>query len=174
MITREKKGKIMEELTKVIKEKQNIIFTDFSGLTTAKINELKNNLRDKNIRYKVTKKSLWPIVTRKTSLEKQFNFSDHVGSVAIAYGFGEVNEIAKVITDFSNQEKELVILGGIFDNVFVSSEKIKELAKIGSREELMSRFVFILKNPLQSLVGVLGANIRDLVSIISNIKSNQE
>jgi len=173
MISKDTKIKQLKELKEILDKNINIVFTDFTGLTTDKLNEFKQLLKKADIRYKVTKKSLWPFIFKNTQESDKLNLSEHKGSVAIAYGSGEVNEISKLLTDFSKQEKELTILGGLLNKLFVGKQKIKELASIGSREELLSRLAFILASPARTFVGVLNAKTQELVRVISSIRDKK-
>ncbi len=170
MISKEKKKAFVEDVTLILKESKSVIFTDFSGLTTPELNELKNTLREKKINYKVTKKSLWPFILEKVGLVKEVDFSDYKGSIGIAYGSDEGVGVAKAIHNFVKTHKEFSILGGLIDKIFIDSQKIKELAILPSKEELFSKFVFVLSSPLRLFAGVLGANQRNLVSVINQIK----
>lgn len=174
MITREKKEKIVEELVDAVKDSESIIFTDFSGLGTTEINELKKNLREEGVRYKVTKKSLWPLILKKLGFKDQLDFLNNPGSVSIAYSKNDGIDTAKVIDNFTKSHETFKILGAIIDKVFVGPDKIRALAALPTRKELLARFVFTLNSPRQRFVSVLGVNIRNLVSVISNIKANQE
>ena len=175
MISREKKEKSVEDLAAIVSESASVIFTDFSGLSTNDLNELKSNLRSENVHYKVTKKSLWPFVMKKAGLnEKVIDFSKHKGSVGIAYSSDEGVGSAKVIAGFIKNHKEFSILGGFMEKLFVSNQKIAEWAELPSREELLSRFVFALSDPIRSFAGVLGGAQRDFVSVINQIKESKE
>lgn len=175
MISREKKEKSVEDLATIISESGSVIFTDFSGLSTNDLNELKNSLRNENIQYKVTKKSLWPFIMKKVGLdEKIVDFSEHKGSIGITYSSDEGVSSAKVITSFIKKHKNFAILGGFIENLFVESQKIIELSKLPSRKELFSRLVFAISNPTRLFAGVLGAAQRDFVFVINQIKESKE
>ncbi len=173
MISREKKEKTIEDLVEILKTNNSIIFTDFSGLSAPEINELKKDLREKGIIYKVTKKSLWPFVFKKIESEDVSAISEYKGSVGIAYNNDEGVLGAKAVDDFKSRYKEFGVLGGFLGRVFVGPEKILELAKLPGREELLSKFVYVINSPRQNLVGALGANINNLVSVINQIRENK-
>lgn len=167
MLSRAKKEQLVKDLSAVIQEHNGIIFTDFAGLTTPEIDELKSGLRAKSALYKVVKKSLLPLVSKKTGID--LNLESHKGSLAIAYGDEEGVAVAKTISTFAKSHKNLVILGGLLNSIFAEPEKIWELAALPSREELLGKLMYLL-NPAGLLVRVLASPLAGLVNVISSIK----
>lgn len=179
MLSREKKEKQVEQLTRILAENGAVIFTDFSGLATPEMSALRNKLREEGVRYKVTKKSLWPFVQQKaaeylpTEAEDQLAFADHKGSVGIAYSEGEGIEASKVITEFAKEYKSLTVLGGLVQGELLGLERIKALAALPSREELLAQVVYVLNAPMRNLVGVLRGPQRELVQVLSQIQKSK-
>jgi large subunit ribosomal protein L10 len=77
---------------------------------------------------------------------------------------------SKQLRDFSRGHK-LKILGGILENKYIDEAVVRQLAEIPSREILLSQFVRAVASPLQQLVGVLQAPMRELVNALSQIKN---
>ena len=84
----------------------------------------------------------------------------------------EKDEISptKTIFQFSRIDPNLKILGGFLENKFVEAEKIIELAKLPTREELLARLVGSISAPISNFVNVLKANIKGLIFVLKQIK----
>ncbi len=169
MISRDKKEKIVEDLSNLFQSHEGIVFVDFTGLTTSELEELKKNLRTFGGNYKVVKKSLLPFVSKKIGIN--LNLESHKGSLAAAYEKNEGVGIAKALSIFKKSHESLIILGGLLSKVFVPSDKVKELAALPGREELLGKLMYIL-SPASSLVRTLASPIAGLANIINSIKSN--
>jgi len=170
MISREKKEKLVEELARILKESASVLFADFAGLGTTDLNELKKELRQNEVGFKVTKKSLWPFIFKKAGLAEEPTILNYEGSVAIAYGKNEGIETAKIFKKFAKNHETLKIIGGFFWKEFRDVISVLKLAELPARETLLGMVVGITASPLSSFMGVLKANQRNLVSIISQIK----
>ena len=67
----------------------------------------------------------------------------------------------------SEKNSELKILGGIFENNFISPGEVIELAKLPGREELLARVARSISAPLSNMVNVLEGNIKGLISVLA-------
>ena len=176
MLSRAKKEEQVEQLVKILQTNTAVVFTDFTGLSTPELNELRVELRKENIRYKATKKSLWPFVKKATEQgegEAAPVFEDYKGSVAIAYGEGEGVDVSKILTKFAKTHETFAILGALVQGEFLDKERIRALAALASREELLAKLVYVLAGPMRNLVSVLSAPQRDFVSVLSQIQKSK-
>ena len=168
----EEKQKIIEDLEKKIKEQKSMVFVDFSNLDSKSLFDLREKLEKSNCLLQVTKKTL---------LEKTFeklgkkNLSEKIEEIktqlALVFSFEDEIVPAKICYQFSMENENLKILGGIFNEEFLEKEKVIELAQLSSEEELLARFVGSLQSPISKFVNVLEANIKGLICALSAIKS---
>lgn len=134
MINRAKKQEIIKTLTDKLKKAKAVIFTDFTGAKVSDLEELRRQLREKNMTYQVVKKSI---------LSRVYPAIEHSGSVAVALGDDEI-ALAKILSNF----KKIKILGGRG----LDLATIDQLAKLPSPEELLFKVVYLLKNNLNRLI----------------------
>lgn len=171
-LTREKKAKIIEGLKEKIEKQKAAVFVDFSKLESKFLFRLREELQKSNCLLQVAKKTLL-----KKALEelKEKNLSEKIeslrGQLAIVFGFGDEIIPAKISYQFTQENENLKILGGIFENKFVDKERVIELAQLPSREELRVRVVGSLSSPIFNFINVLKDNIKGLIYVISRIKS---
>lgn len=146
-----------------------MIFVDFTGLKVKEFSELRKKLKAENCELKVTKKTLMAIAFKKAKIK--IEPKSLLGEVALIFGYKEEIPPAKITWQFSQANPHLKILGGFFENKFVEPEKIGELAKLPTREELLARFIGNISAPVSNLVYTLKYNLKELVYLLSRIKS---
>jgi len=166
------KRKIIEELKEKFQKQKSTVFVDFSGCDSKFLFKLRDELEKSKCLLKIVKKTLL-----KKTLEnlKMKNISEKIGEkklqLALIFGFGDEIIPAKICYQFSKENENLRILGGIFGNEFVDKEKVIELAQLPSREELLARLVGILQNPIFGFVNTLKNNIKGLLYVLANAKT---
>ena len=108
----EKKEKLVAELQDAFSRCSVGILTDYRGLTVAEMSTLRRKLREANVEYKVIKNSLAQIAA--TNAGKAALTDKFVGPMAIAFGFGEIPEAAKVVTEYIKSSKSILSIKGAF------------------------------------------------------------
>lgn len=170
MLNRKQKKQIVEELSDKIKRQQSLIFTDVSRINVSGAQRLRRTLRQAGIEYKVAKKSLINLALKK---EKQdIDISQLRGSLGLTFSYNDPIAPIKILDKFAKEHENFKILAGIMGNKILTIDDIKELAKIPSKEELLAMLIGSLKAPINGLINVLGGTIRNLVGVLSAIKSN--
>ena len=167
--TKEEKKKILEELKEKISKQKVTIFVDFTGLKTKDIFDLRKKLKMVDSQLKVTKKTLAQIAFNKSGLKTEIKKLK--GEIAFVFGLKDEISPAKTIWQFAETNPNLKILGGFLENKFVEAEKIIELAKLPTREELLARLVGSISAPISNFVNVLEANIKGLIFVLKQIKA---
>lgn len=165
-LTREKKKQLIEELKNAFSESKSTVFTDPTGLSMPELNEIRNTLREKAIKYKVAKKNLVKLAEK--DQKYQFDPSIYKGSIGLVLGYEDEIEPAKAVYDLSQKFENLKIRGGIFENKFIDLAKIQELAQIPSREELYAKLTGSIATPMSGMINVLSGNSRNLVNLLKN------
>ena len=169
MLTREQKEKILNELIEKINSNPTALLVDFTGLKVFDIRNLRKELKNNNIEFKVVKKTLVQKMLTKSNIK--FDVFNFPSSIALIFSPEEGILASKIAYKFSAEKKEptLKILGGFINKRFFSAEEIIDLAKIPSKEILLSQLVYTLNNLPRTLVGVLNGNIQKLVIALDAI-----
>ena len=167
-LTKEQKNNILEILKNNIDKQKSIIFVDVAGLKANDLYNLRRELKEAGCSIMVAKKTLMSIAFKESNIE--FEKDKFKGELALVFGFSDEVVPAKTTYNFSKGNNNLKILGGILENKLKDLSDIIVLAKIPSRNELLTRVVMSLKAPTSGLVNVLSGNMRDLVYVLSNIK----
>jgi len=166
--TRQEKQKILEELIQKLKEQKSLVIADFSGVKSDSLFNFRNNIKEKGCFLKVIKKTLFQKALEK--IEKQEiakKIEEIKGQMAVVFGLEDEVLPAKLSYNFSKGDENFKILAGVFNGEFLEKERVIEIAKLPSREELLSSLIGTLKGPIYGFNNVLKANLRNFVYILS-------
>ncbi|EUJ30342.1 Vegetative protein 300 [Listeria grayi] len=145
----EAKQNAVNEIKTKIEESVSTVIVDYRGLNVAEVTELRKQLREAGIDFKVYKNSL----TRRAVAANSLEGLDEVltGPNAIAFSNEDVVAPAKILNDFSKDHEALEIKAGIIEGKVSSLEEIKALADLPSREGLLSMLCNVLQAPVRGL-----------------------
>ncbi len=172
MITREAKEQMKQEVAQALKEAELIVVTDYRGLNVDTINSLRGKLREENCSFRVTKNTMNRLACREVGYEELEQFFE--GPTALAYANDDPVAAAKIFNDFTKENENLVIKGGILSGQLVDPDRIKELGEIPSREVLLSKVVGGFQAPISGFAGVLQGTLRQLVYTVDAVRQQKE
>jgi len=165
-LTKEQKEKQVEKILGSITKQKAMVFVSFSGLTAPEIEKLRHDLREAGAQLIVAKKTLAKIAFEKEKLE----FPETDNELAIVFAYEDEIAPVKSAHTFSKENEKLNIIGGFMDGQFISGEKMKILAQLPSRNELMARLVNVLSGPISNFVNVQRENLKGLLYVLKAIK----
>ena len=126
----------------------SIVVVDYRGLTVAQVTELRKQLREAGVEFKVYKNTLTRRAAEAAGLE---GINDVlVGPNAIAFSNEDVVAPAKIINEFAKKNEALEIKAGIIEGTLASVEDVKALAELPSREGLLSMLLSVLQAPVRN------------------------
>ncbi|WP_027726419.1 50S ribosomal protein L10 [Tuberibacillus calidus] len=144
----EKKQQVVNELVEKLKASVSTIVVDYRGLNVAEVTELRKQLREAGVEFKVYKNTL----LRRATAETGYTDLDEVlvGPTAIAFSNEDVVAPAKLLHDFAKDHEALEIKSGIIEGKVASVDEIKALANLPSREGLLSMLLSVLQAPIRN------------------------
>jgi len=162
---REKKVQIIDELQKVFSKCSVGVLTDYRGLSVAEITDLRRTLRGSGIKYRVVKNTIARFAAERAGKSELVSFFE--GPVAIAFGYGDIVEPARILTDYiRNTKTSLGIKGGFSgDKVFTSGD-VETLATLPSMEVLLGRVLAGIQSPIIALMSCLVNPMRGFIGVI--------
>jgi len=173
MKTREQKQKDLEALTERFRKAKAAMLVGFRGMTVAKDQELRNQLREAGVTYEVVKNTLARKAAAGTPLEQakdQFK-----GVTAVALSEQDPVNLSKAISKFTKANPEIFTFkAGVVEGKVVALEDVEAIASLPSKEELISKIMFLLNCQAQRLVTVLSAVPRNLAIVIKQIGEQKE
>lgn len=171
MKTRDQKAKAVETMTTEIAKATNAFVIEFKGITVPQVTELRQKVRETNSTYIVVKNTLALIALKDSAMiELKEHFS---GPTAIAYNQGDAVALAKALTKFAKDVPALTFKGALLDGKVVPASQIDNIASLPSREELVSKLLYVLQSPMRGLAIVLNANIRNLAVVLDQISKSK-
>ncbi len=172
MKNREQKAQAISEFSEGIGSATNAFVLDFKGITVPQVTELRKQVRETGSEYVVIKNTLALIAVKDSPLQKITDtFS---GMTAIAYNKTDAVALAKVLTKFAKDVPTVQFKGALLGGQIVAASEIQTIANLPSREELVSKLLFMLQSPIRGLATVLAANIRNLAVVIDQIAKQKE
>src|SRR5215204_5400944 len=168
MKSRETKQRDLTALTESLQNAKSAMVVSFSKLSVNKDIEFRNNLREAGARYQVVKNTLARIAAKDTQFEQA---SDHFkGVTAIAWTENDPVILSKAVAKFMKDNAEVYTFKtGVVDGRLVDLSKVQEIASLPSKEELMSKLLWVLNAQAQRIVTVINAVPRDLAIVIKQI-----
>ena len=164
----ENKKEIVNFLEQTIKVSKGIYFTNYSGLSVAQITDLRNKFREEEVLFKVTKNTLTKIAAKNSNMVDVDDML--VGQVGIAYSKGDPTAPAKVIKEFSKENKDLEVVGIVFEGKRFEGVEFKAIADLPSREDLYSKLLSGLSQPMTNLASTLNGSMSKLAYTLESLK----
>ncbi len=166
-MNRDEKAQVVSELTEQMGKASNAFVIGFKGITVPQVTELRRQVRETKSEYLVVKNTLALIALKDSALiELREHFS---GPTAVAFNHGDPVALAKALTKFAKDVPAVTFKGALLDGQVVPANQIDNIATLPSREELVSKLLFVLQSPIQGLVTVLNANIKNLAVVLDQI-----
>ena len=149
----ELKQPIVQAIADDIKDAQSVVIVDYRGLTVAQDTELRKQLREAGVIYKVCKN---------TMMKRAFEGTDFAGleeylevPSAMVVSKDDATAPARIICKFAKTAEALEVKAGVVEGTVYDAAGITELSKIPSREELLSKLLGSLQSPITNLARVL-------------------
>ncbi|MCH7323563.1 50S ribosomal protein L10 [Solibacillus sp. MA9] len=136
------------EIADKFKAAASVVVVDYRGLTVGQVTELRKQLREAGVEFKVYKNTLTRRAAEAAGLEGINEFL--TGPNAIAFSNEDVVAPAKIINEFAKKNEALEIKAGIIEGTVASVEDVKALAELPSREGLLSMLLSVLQAPVRN------------------------
>ncbi len=171
MLNRKQKEDLVQEVSDEIAHSKAITFISFKGVTVSEIQEVKKTLRASGVKYRVLKKKLFDLSAKKAGITASVSKLD--GQIAIAFSLLDEVSGAKILHEFSKKHENVVLAGGVLEGKELSKEEVVALAKIPSKQELLSKLVGSIQMPVSGFVRVLSGNMRGLAVVLKAISEQK-
>lgn len=144
----EKKQELVNQIAEEIKASSSIVIADYRGLNVAEVTELRNNMRNEGLTFKVYKNSL----VRRAMEQAGIEGLDEVltGPNAIAFSTEDVVAPARVLNDFAKTHENLELKAGVIEGKVASLEEVKAIATLPNKEGLLSMLLSVLTAPMRN------------------------
>ena len=149
----ELKQPIVEAIAEEIKDAQSVVLVDYRGLTVAQDTELRKQLREAGVVYKVYKNTMMKRAFEGTEFEGLESCLE--GPSAIAVSKDDATAPARILCKFAKDAPALELKGGVVEGTVYDVAGLTELSKIPSREELLSKLLGSIQSPITNFARVI-------------------
>lgn len=144
----EQKKVLVEEITNKLKNSVTAVVVDYRGLNVAEVTELRKQLREAGVEFKVYKNTLTRRAAEAAGLSELSGVL--TGPNAIAFSSEDAVAPAKIINEFAKTHEALEIKAGVIEGTIATAEDVKALAELPSREGLLSMLLSVLQAPMRN------------------------
>jgi large subunit ribosomal protein L10 len=172
MKSKAQKQKDLEALIEQFKNAQAAMVVGFQKMTVAKDQELRNQLREAGVAYEVVKNTLARRASEGTALEPA---AEHFkGVTAVALSNGDPVGLSKAISKFTKANPDIFTFkAGVVEGKVVALQDVEAIASLPSKEELISKVMFLINCQAQRLVTVISAVPRNLAIVVKQISEQK-
>jgi large subunit ribosomal protein L10 len=168
MKTRETKQNDLNALTESLQSATSAMVVSFAKLSVNKDQEFRNSIREAGAKYQVVKNTLARIAVKGTDFEQATE--SFKGVTAIAWTETDPVILSKAISKFMKDNADIYTFkSGVVDGKLVDLTQLTTIANLPSKEELISKLLWVLNSSAQRLVTVINAVPRDLAVVIKQI-----
>ena len=164
-ITRERKGELVSEYVGKIEKSQAVLVSEYRGLTTKQIQDLRRELRASNTEWVVAKNTL----IARALTEAGWTAPETLlkGPTAVAFCFNEVAAPAKALNKYARDTKVLVVKGGMMGQSVFDETGVQQLADLPGREQLLAQAAGTMQSPMSSMLGMLSGVLSSLLNVMN-------
>lgn len=149
----ELKAPIVDEIKGYVADAKAAVLVDYRGLTVEQDTRLRRQLRGAGVVYKVYKNTMLHLAFDGTDYAQ---LDEHLeGPTAIAFGIDDETAPARILNDFAKEAEALQFKGAIVDGTYYDEAGIKALAKIPSKDVLISKLLGSLQSPITNFARVV-------------------
>lgn len=168
----ESKAQVVAQIKEKLEQSQSVVIVDYRGLTVEEDTDLRRQLRQAGVEYKVLKNTLIQRAANELGIK---GLDEHLnGPTAVAFGVSDPVAPAKVITEYINKTKKMTVKCGILDGEAIDPARVQALADLPSKEVLVAKMLGSMQSPISGLVSVLGGTVRALLYAIKAVIEQQE
>lgn len=174
-MTREEKGKVIDELTEKFAANSHFYITDAGGFTVAQINAFRRICFQTGVEYGVYKNTLIRKALEKNGGTFEPMFKALHGFSGVIFSKESGNAPAKAIKEFRKklEGKPVLKAASIDSDLFIGDENLNMLAELKSKNELIGDVIALLQSPAKNVVSALLSGKNKLAGIVKTLEERQ-
>ena len=151
-MNKEKKQSYIKEMTAQFEKSEAVLVTHYQGLSVKQLDNLRKQMREHGIQFKITKNRITKIALEKSRCKDLSNL--FTGPTAVALSEDAISS-AKILTKFSKENENLKILGGIMGKEILDVAAVAKVAILPTLDEARAKIIGILRSPAQKIISIL-------------------
>lgn len=166
------KEQVVQEMSEKFDQAVSIYLVDFTGMDVNTTNKLRKSFRESNVEYRVLKNTLAKLSFHNAGVEGMDEFLKGVNAYAISYD--DPTLPAKILEKNKEFKERLKLKAALFEGKVVGPEAVETLAKLPTRDELLSQLVGMLQSPMTKFAGTLNGAMAKLVNVLKSLEENKK
>ncbi len=169
--SKELKAEMLSDAKEVLKSSDSLVFGEYRGLDVEGMTKLRRLSRESDVRLRIYKNTIF----KKALVGTKFESLSKYLKGPLVYGLSKDTVApARLLVDFSKENEAMVVKGGSIDGSYLDTGRIKALASIPPREELLAKFLGVANGPVQGLVSILNEVPSRFVRVLAAIRDQNE
>jgi large subunit ribosomal protein L10 len=166
MMNKEQKKNYISEMEAQFQNTEAVLVTHYQGLTMSQLDELRTQMREHGIIFKITKNRITKLAIEKTKCK---DLSDlFVGATAVAFSDDAIMS-ARIISKFAKTNENLKLLGGIMGSEILDQAGVQNVANLPTLDEARANIVGILAAPASKFISILLARSEKMSNLSTEI-----
>lgn len=155
-ISKDKKNKLVAELTELLSDSKMVVYAKYEGLSVAELQDLRKAAREAGVKIKVVKNRLVRVAMKEIAAYKDTDTSGLTGQLLYSLGTDEDFDAAKVLAKFAKTHPKMELIGGFSgDGTLMSTEEVKTLGALPTKNEMIAQVVDMLLSGVNDVVNAL-------------------
>ena len=151
-MNKDQKKNYITNMAAQFENSESVLVTHYQGLTMTQIDELRSQMREHGIQFKITKNRITKLALKKTRCKDLSNL--FTGPTAVAFSKDAIIS-ARILSKFSKDNENLKLLGGIMGNEVLDQAGVQNVANLLTLDEATFKIIGILTTPASKLVRIL-------------------
>jgi len=166
------KTEVVDELKATFDRSTGVILMGFDRINVPDITEFRDKIREIGSGYQVVKNTLAMRAAEDTDVSQAAEYFN--GPTGVAYTENDPVALAKILKTFLKDHPGLQFKGGVVEGQLLNPDQIKDLAEMASREELLSKVLFLLMAPLTNFATAIQSPIRNLAVVLKQLEEKKQ
>ena len=172
-MNKEQKETFVADFRERLGRAEAIFLTDFTGLDVKAMTSLRRKLKKSGGEYLVVKNRLVRRALADTEIPDISRFL--TGPTGVIFGDDDVVDAARTVADFAKENGDKPVFKvGVLDSTVLDAAQIHRVAKLPSREVLLSQVAGVLSAPMSALASALEGKIQEMAGLVEALREDRE
>ena len=165
-----KKIELKEQYSELLADHPDFIMTRYSGLDVEKMTDLRRQLSEKNVPYRVIKNNIFKIALQERDDIQGFPMDEtFVGPLGVVFIKEDVPAVAKVLKQFAEKNEHMSMVSGVMESNYYDAKGVASIASMPSKEESLATLASALNSPARNIASLMNQVMSSLARAIQAV-----